>query len=113
MEHLYGGKHTQKKIMYTLFIYLILAWGYVFWCQREEGRDRNINVREKHRSVDSRVAPGIEPATRYMFDQELNLLQFGVWDDTQPTEPPGNTYIYWYRTTSMTYYWRERKLQNT
>ena len=57
--------------------------------------------------------PGIEPATRYMFDQELNLLQFGVWDDTQPTAPPGNTYIYWYRTTSMTYYWRERKLQNT
>lgn len=56
----------------------ILTWGYVLLILEREGgseRERNIYVKENHRSVASRVHP----------DQELNPQPFGEWDDA-PTK---------------------------
>ena len=59
--------------------------------ERRKGRERerNIDVRERHRMVASSTCPtgdkthilGMCP------NQELNLQPFGLWDNVQPTEP--------------------------
>ena len=55
----------------------------------EKERERNIDVREKHRSVASHMClnqgpnhnPGKSP------EWELNQWSFALWDNAQPTEP--------------------------
>lgn len=51
--------------------------------QEEGDRETDIDLREKHHAQ-----PGIEPTT-WSRALTQDLQPFGVWDDTQPTEPPG------------------------
>ena len=70
---------------FTYFIYLFLERGKGKVTERE----RNINVREKHRLVASCRCPiwdqtqnvGMSP------DRESNRRPFTLWDDAQPSEP--------------------------
>ena len=49
----------------------------------EWGRERNIDVREKHRLAASGTGPNWYQASNPGLypDQELNLQSFGAWDD--------------------------------
>ena len=88
-----------------------------FHCsQREEGRRRNVEVREKHWPAAFRTdwgpytsRPGIEPATRQVPRQELNLQRFSLWDDA-PTEPhrPGRASAYLYCSFLALHVWDNR-----
>ena len=73
------------------FIYLFLERGE----GREEERERNINVREKHWSVASHTRPVWAPSrsrdrtwsSDMCPDHESNWQPFALWDDAEPTEP--------------------------
>ena len=51
--------------------------------ERGEGREKDIDVSEKHWLVASHMYP----------NQGSNLPPFGVQGDSQPTEPPGQGWI--------------------
>ena len=56
--------------------------------RREKERGRNINVREKHPTIASRMPPTGDQTHNLGTcpDRELNPGHFAVWDDAQPTE---------------------------
>ena len=67
----------------NIFIYLFL--------ETEEGRERNIDMQEKHRLIASHTHTPTRTKTHYPGvcpDWEVNLRSSTLWYDAQPPEPP-------------------------
>ena len=79
----------------------------------QEGRERNINAREKHRLVASPTHPdrGLNLQLGTCLDQESNLQPIGYRKTLQPTEPhrPGQ-YKFYIKITSN-FLWFQLKVE--
>ena len=79
----------------------LIYWFLERWGGKEKERGRDINVQEKHRSIDSQTPPTGDPAcNRGMCpDQESNRWPFGSQACAQSTEPhqPGQDVPLWHK----------------
>ena len=75
----------------SLYIFLILTQGYVYWFEREEGAERETSIS----SLPYSPQPGTKPPTPVCAltgNWTCNLLVHKVM--LQPTEPPNQSYFY-------------------
>ena len=88
-----AGKYERfgRNILFNYY-FLILTWGHVLLIlEREESKGKNIDVKEKHRSVAPRAHPdrGSNPHTRYVPWPKIELANLVYRTMLQPNEPPG------------------------
>ena len=104
-----------------ILIFLILTWGCVYWFQRERKGERegNINVREKHWLVASRMYPdgGLNLQPRYVPWPGIELVTFWYtgWWSNQLSHPAraGRYYFYTHLTNDEAVAQREKWLSQS